>query len=387
MKFFNAHIHCFTLKHVPDRFYGAISLSKLRRGHLLTRLVLWLHRLWPWKENDLFDRLSILLGTMEKPLQETVFDMAAGQYPEGTGFVALSMDMEHMGAGKPEVSFKDQLDELTELKKKKGEAIYPFICADPRNPDITRQVKHYIKSREFAGIKLYPALGYFPFDIRLHEIYRFALENDLPVTAHCSKGPVYYRGEYTPEMLVHPVTGVPFTGKSKSELSWNYSDPMNYHYLMDQSSLQKYIDQVAPGEKAPDFSRLKICLAHFGGDQELDKYLYSGWDFVHSVPLDNNNNWFSTIRDLIEKHENLYTDIAYTWENPAYHAILKVLLDDSMATPGHKFFRRVLFGTDYFLVSKECRERKFSVDLRAYLGAECFQQIAQKNPMAFLNIS
>jgi len=294
--------------------------------------------------------------------------------------------MEHMAAGDPEIPFAYQLEELAELKKKKGDALYPFICADPRNPGITRQVKHFINDRGFAGIKLYPALGYFPFDIRLYEVLRFALEKDLPIISHCSKGPVYYRGEYTPDMLIHPVTGKPFSGKNKSELSWNYTDPMNYHYLMEPEMLQKYIDRVAPGEKAPDFSRLKICLAHFGGDRELDKYLYSGWDFVNSKPLTDNTSWFSSIRDLIERHENLYTDISYTWSNPRYNAILKVLLEDSMANPGHKLFRRVLFGTDYFLVSMECRERLFSVDLRAYLGVECFRQIAQKNPMVFLNL-
>jgi predicted TIM-barrel fold metal-dependent hydrolase len=327
-----------------------------------------------------------MLGTMDKPSQEKIFDIVAQQYPAGTGFIALSMDMEHMAAGKPEMSFEYQLEELAALKKKKGEAIYPFICADPRNPNITRQVKHFISERGFAGIKLYPALGYFPFDIRLHDIYNYALENNLPITSHCSKGPVYYRGKYTADMLVHPITGKPFTGKNNSELSWNYSDPMNYHYLLDRSSLQRYMDKTAPGREAPDFSRLKICLAHFGGDKELNKYLYSGWDYYNSRPLDDNDNWFSTIRDLIGKHENLYADIAYTWENPAYNAILKVLLEDSKVTEEQKFYRRVLFGSDYFLVSMECREREFSIDLRAYLGVENFRQIAQLNPMAFLNI-
>lgn len=53
------------------------------------------------------------------------------QYPKGTGFVILPMDMEFMGAGKPAESYADQMKTLAKLKQN-GEPIYPFVFVDPR---------------------------------------------------------------------------------------------------------------------------------------------------------------------------------------------------------------------------------------------------------------
>jgi len=384
MTIFNTHTHAFKLDHVPDHFYSKLSIRNLKRWGILHWLMRTLHKAGVFPNGAVLDRLAQMLGIIDKKSQEDIFGILQSFYPDDTRFVILSMDMEHMGAGNPAVSYFHQLEELAELKSRFREKVYPFVCADPRNPRVTETVKHYISERGFAGIKLYPALGYYPFDIRLHDIYRFALEKNLPIIVHCSKGPVYYRGDYTPEMLVHPVTGERYTEKGNSELSWHYSDPANYQYLMDKKWLQKYMDKVAPGTLAPDFSQLKISMGHFGGDKEISKFLSSGWDFSANKPLADNNNWFSTIRDLVKKFDHFYADVSYTWEDPSFNNILKIILEESREGD-QKLYNRVLFGTDYFLVSMETSEKQFAINLRASLGEITFHQISSVNPRRFLH--
>jgi uncharacterized protein len=383
MKIYNTHAHSFRLDHVPDRFYSLLSIRFLKSG-ILNWLMIRLDRFGHLFKNTVLIRLARMLAIINKDRQEDIFNEMQNYYPGDSRFVILSMDMEHMGAGKPAVSFLEQLDELADLKNKYREKVYPFVCADPRNPDVTAMVKHYVTERGFAGIKLYPALGYYPFDIRLHDVYRFALKQNLPVISHCSKGPVYYRGKYTDEMLIHPVTGKSFTERSNARLSWHFTDPRNFDYLMDEDLLNIYMHHASPGMEVPDFSKLKVSMGHFGGDIEIRNYLEKPWNFRTNNPLEDNDNWFSTTRDLINKYDHFYADISYTWEDPSFNSLLKVILEESREGEDKKLFERILFGTDYFLVTREIGERQFAINLRAFLGERNFRQIATLNPVSFL---
>ena len=81
-----------------------------------------------------------------------------------------------------------------------------------------------------------------------------------------------------------------------------------------------------------------------------------------------------------EKYQNLYTDIAYTiWAGDEYVYLLQVLLSNEVLR------RRVLFGSDFYVVeSAELEERRRAVRVRAVLGEELFQALAQDNPKEFL---
>jgi hypothetical protein len=66
--------------------------------------------------------------------QDNIFRRIKNQYPEGTGFVVLPMDMEFMGAGKVRKPYRKQMEELATIKASKpfSEIIYPFVFVDPR---------------------------------------------------------------------------------------------------------------------------------------------------------------------------------------------------------------------------------------------------------------
>jgi hypothetical protein len=54
--------------------------------------------------------------------------------------------------------------------------------------------------------------------------------------------------------------------------------------------------------------------------------------------------------------------------------------DDKIYSPKHK----VLFGTDFYMLQKDYKERRFGIDLRGYLTEDEYWQIAEVNPKRFL---
>jgi predicted TIM-barrel fold metal-dependent hydrolase len=304
------------------------------------------------------------------------------------------------------VNYKKQTDGLEKLKHKYEELIYPFIFVDPRRltdeddsaalkgAPFSDYVKEKIADTTFAGIKIYPALGYWPFCKDMKEVFNFAVENNIPLLSHCSGGPVYYRGRKKDKN--HPIySDIKLEGCLNSTFTRHYSNPLNYHMLMDKTILQKYW-----GEDTPDYSKLKICLGHFGGLDDWMNYLQNPWlapvsltENPDSFPaLDEANwcfkrrrkvggyTWFSIICSLITKYENIYTDISSTLHDERTYPLLKVLLETD-----EKLRKRILFGTDFYMVSLARSEKEFSIGLRGYLGEELFHQIAYKNVESFLS--
>src|SRR5206468_2521745 len=93
-----------------------------------------------------------------------------------------------------------------------------------------------------------------------------------------------------------------------------------------------------------------------------------------------NFSWFTIICDLIRKYPNVYVDISYTLYDATLLPLLKMILEAD-----EKIKERVLFGTDFYLVSKASSERAFAINLRAALGNDLFEQIAITNAERFLS--
>ena len=350
---YNCHTHVFTNKDVPSKFLPLGLVRFLGKRRVSRWLGRFLNRLNPRSSNDIFDRAASFLNIGNYESQLDIFKLLKGFYPEETKFVVLSMDMEYMGAGKVLQSFIEQLDELSHIKDKYPEQFFPFICVDPRRPNITDIVKKYIEKHKFQGIKLYPPLGYYPFDKRLYPVYEYAEANKIPIISHCSPPVVYFRGKITKEMLTHPKTGKRLERKNNQEFANYFTEPENYKYLLE------------------DFPKLKICLAHFGGASEWEKYLATFWDKSME------KCWFSAILELIKKYSNVYADVSHTMHDISLYPLLRIILQDQ------KIRSRVLFGSDFYMLELTTPERSFSVNLRAYLGEEDYQQIAEINPRIF----
>ena len=343
---YNCHIHTFTAEHIPDKFLRLGLVSALRRPWL-RKFILWFFtKALPLSNKDSAARTGRFLARGAFQSQKKVFEYVQRQYPSGTRFIVLPMDMEFMGAGKPEVLYEAQLQELARLRDEENGAVIPFCAVDPRRPNVTAEFTRWHREYKIRGVKIYPSLGYFPDDPVLLEVYAYCQKNKLPVMAHCSTG------------------GIRQTGLSREQAE-NFAHPANYKTILKQ------------------FPKLHFCLAHFGGADEWERHLTG-----ETPRRGEDATWLTAIMSMLRsgKYPNLYTDVSYTLftEMPAYRPFtyfdfLKVLLAEKNVC------ERVLFGTDYYMVEREkVSEKEVSVALRSHLGEKMYFQLAHHNPRRYL---
>ena len=167
-------------------------------------------------------------------------------------------------------------------------------------------LKQCIEEWGFTGIKIYPSLGYFPYDDDLDPVYQYALDNNLPIIAHASPyNPVHYKGSKRKlkELLKKAKTEIDLSSNKRKRLCSNFAHPDNYKLVFEK------------------FPGLRICLAHFGSHYFWKKFL----DEPEIV-----GNWFTIIRERISEFPNLYADISFTLYNREFFPLLKVLMTLSL---------------------------------------------------------
>lgn len=382
--------------------------------------------------------------------QFKVYSRLKLQYPPGSKMIILPMDMRFMNAGAPPRSYYKQMDMLNDIKQNHEEDVFPFIFVDPRRMDADGKsffayrvqnnkvilencfIKDYIETKEFSGFKIYPALGYYPFDERLLPLWKYAADNGIPIMTHCIRGVIYYRGRKLKDWDYHPVFEE-FMGDDKNPKQEDYqplllkqmkpvavqeifTHPMNYVCLYKKMLLQKLVSKAkdqrirdlfgfdaANGTISHDLGHLKICFGHFGGEDEwlkffeadrsnyghqLIRYPDRGIDFLETdgkiMPgkpeqLWKDADWYSLICSLMLQHDNVYADISYI-----LHGDLQImpLLRSTLQHP--KLKTRVLYGSDFFVVRNHKSDKNMLADMRGGLLKDEFNQIACVNPVKYL---
>jgi len=301
----------------------------------------------------MFDRYVKFITTGKLGSQQKIFEKCRDFYPDDTKFIVLPMDMVYMRAGKVPRPYKEQLEELYNLSQTYLQVI-PFVHIDPRREGVLDLLKECVEDWNFKGVKLYPPLGYFPYDPDLDPIYEYCQEKNLPLLTHCSPyNPVHFKGRKRDlkKLLEKSIDPIETKRKSRKELCSRFTYPGNFKHVVKK------------------FPKLRICFGHFGSQYYWDKFIH------HPGEKD---NWMRVIRDMCIKYDNFYTDISFTMADMKYFSLLKVLLADQ------KLRKKILFGSDYYMVEVGSNERRFGLDLRAYLGEDYFNSIAIENPKAFL---
>ncbi len=365
---YNCHIHTFTRKNVPR------YIAKLQLGPVFGVMASWLESIPPlfrlitrflaWivpGKNDVLERIVRFVGTGKLQNQKAIFEKIQRQYPPGTKFIILPMNMHHMGdlgsVREPiEIQHSDLLNLAQEVNDErascgKDEIIFPFYTIHPEQKDIDNipaDLDKIISQGKFRGIKIYPNLGYYPQNDKLMKVYALCEKGNIPVMTHCNPGGVWKYG-------------------LTREVRRNFADPKNYKIVLDQY---------------PD---LVLCLAHFGGTEEWIKRLQG-----RPESSDKEEAWVKTIFDMIAcgKYPNLYADISYTLFQPKVKGLsidlvdyLKVMLSNG------RIRARILFGSDYYMVEQEkISEKEMSILLRSRLGEDLYFQIAHYNPREYLGM-
>jgi hypothetical protein len=209
--------------------------------------------------------------------------------------------------------------------------IYPFLGLNTRNYDLEKletmldkYFENYKGSREelfnnmgkfdgeidsptfrsnfFAGIKLYPPLGFDPWPDdgeeldKVKYLYDYCCGKAIPITAHGS-------------------TGGFAVIKSKNEL----------RRCTSISRWEKVLDK---------YPELRLNLAHFPLQEK----------FLKIFPR---NKRLRQILDLVSDYDNVYVDFSCRAVNDKYYVSLRRLIDKSSGELRAKLGERILFGTDF----------------------------------------
>ncbi len=407
-------------------------------------------KLLPGKQTtELLKRYINIVRFANYKEQFKVYSRLVQQYPPGSKMVVLPMDMEFMGAGKPQRSFREQMKMIAEIKNDHQGEIFPFLAIDPRRISVEKDffvyriendkvvledcfVKEFMETRGFSGFKIYPALGYFPFDERLLPLWKYAADNGIPIMTHCIRGVIYYRGRKERSWDFHPVFEE-FVGDDHNPQPEDYqpmllpqmkavdvqeifTHPLNYACLYKKELLKKLVAKAADprvkqlfgfnekdGSIARGLCHLKLCFGHFGGEDEwllffekdrsnfghqLVQFPDKGIDFLKTGQAMKRGkpeqvwktaDWYSIICSLMLQHDYVYADISYI-----LHGDLQILplLRSTLQHPVLK--NRVLYGSDFYVVRNHKSDKNMLADMKGGLLKEEFDQIARLNPVQYL---
>lgn len=154
----------------------------------------------------------------------------------------------------------------------------------------------------FAGVKLYPPLGFDPWPEpgeereKVELLYGFCEERGIPITTHCDD-----RG--------FRVVGI--------EEAFLYSSPERYRGALER------------------FPGLKINFAHFGRQ------------YTTNLRRQASTAWFDGIVALLDAYPNVYADVSFNGVDPEYYETLAEALAALPPRLREKVASRLLFGSDF----------------------------------------
>ena len=340
--FFDIHAHSFTLNHIPKDYSKLLGWFTKVLGKTFREWISGLLQL-PFTKNRSKEVMDTLIDNydnyfMDNSISPHLF------------IVNLMMDMERGIGGGIKSNFDKQVKELANImtlsytpgdigssgrKYKYKNVILPFLAIDPHNPDACRQFisaftpglnltqNPAFDDQLFYGIKLYPSLGYLPYDPVLMSIFKVCEAKKIPITTHA--GGVRTRANFR-----------------KFELG-DFSKPKNNQYVIREVNSKKEFKNVflypMHWEKVlAEYPNLKVNFAHMGSGEEWKSYINGDRSISNSI--------VQSLK-MIKKYPNVYCDISYSFHDENNQdAILDFMKNDAYKS-------KILFGSDYFLVDLE----------------------------------
>jgi predicted TIM-barrel fold metal-dependent hydrolase len=213
------------------------------------------------------------------------------------------------------------------------------------------------------GFKMYTELGYRPDDYvdyptatfpvgprksadpnsklpHMFDFFKKCASLKVPITCHCSRG-----GAATPEMDYYVEKDRDYIQILKATCGANIPRVK----FGDEYFFHEYVSPFAWEKVLHDFPDLRLCLAHFGGEESWGKQ-----------KEDNNVNytdWAEKISTLIDRYDNLYVDLSFFLMPRTPKEKNLMVRQLAAALSNHtKLRKRIVLGTDYYLVNMEVWE-------------------------------
>ncbi len=417
MQFYNVHSHVFTMENAPQRFLhlympdiAANLVDKITNTQVGAKSMEWILSHFAGSGGR---RYASFLRIGKSKNQLEVFEYLIKQYDDSSiKLIALTINMEECGAGNSETGFEGQLEGVLEIKRRYPDRVLIFMGIDPRwisnGTDIKNTVVKYFEKKlqinettsiyPFTGLKLYPSTGFYVFDQRLKETFEWAAENEVPILSHCNYlGGIYNNNKSYIEGNLNSYD--PYVNKYYND--YNTSNPAVYQYekrfwkrllgtnesTNNLNSCSYFLEPASYRTILQYFKNknknLKICLAHYGGDDQiLNENVGKNPQDIFGVQK---QNWCGQIKALLNDFPNVYTDISYAVHNIKTHDILINDLSNPV------FGDQIMFGTDFFLTEREQPEKNTygifkqkAIGVKTPTGITAWEQIAGRNTEQFL---
>jgi len=132
------------------------------------------------------------------------------------------------------------------------------------------------------------------------------------------------------------------------------------------------------------YPKLKICLAHMGGSEEIPKEPPSALKEIREA---DGYSWFELIKSMMRQYPSLYTDISYTLADLNKKAIRERIIEflntKDNSAEAKPLADRVLFGTDFFMTEREGAETELYDRARKELNV-FWDALTRQNPQNYL---
>ncbi len=250
----------------------------------------------------------------------------------------------------------NQIHKISKVTARYPWQIFPFIMFDPRRQHAVEICKNALKNKGFLGIKLYPALGYFPvpgagesqeIDNALKVMYAYCGIERIPITVHCSTRGAY--AQHNPN----------WQDIWKEEYPWQWIETIKTY-------------------------NLKVNFAHFGGT-----YIKHLIDCETQLSLEWHKNIQTMMRsiyrlNIIGSKASVFADVSYH-ELVHDHELQDKYFGDLKGLLNKKHYQtQVLFGTDAFMISHTWHEKEFIVPFLEHLNEAEQKRLLFENPAKFL---
>jgi len=318
------------------KIHGADLLEDLAIGKL-EGFFNWLgEQLQDWDDDahdvTIWDVVDFVRTGLQPSVRQVTQSLMEQLEPD-SGVVALMMDITKDGS--EEELFERQTANTSKMVLAYPGRIFPFFAVNPIREDHLGLMTTALEKRGFVGVKLYPSLGYAVDSQQMRKVYDYCVLNHVPITVHSTN------------------KGFRFDGTSGDN-----ADPEHWETILGKD----------------EYHNLKVCFAHFGGDQAFVREEIPG------------GTWTAKVVDLMKRFPNVYADISYhTAAMGSAKKAERYLANLRKLVVNPKLSQRILFGTDFFLVRARLKEDSYWNYYEALLE-DIFQPMATRNPVEFLGL-
>ncbi len=245
----------------------------------------------------------------------------------------------------------------------------------------------------FIGFKMYPPLGYHPYDRHLpllRDFYNKCAVDQIPVLTHCSpEGMVTHEQPFYQDFYTHGTTYdpnrvfVPTKEEKENGNRWFYDN---------------FVHPRAWAEVMENNSEMFLCLAHFGGVEWKDATVREYDDpaqreYIWRVDEPDewviDSDWINEIINMTAKYPNLYTDLSFI-EFSYFPKIAEILRMPKCAHLKDK----ILFGTDWYMTMLESSKgqkqyNEFCLQFKQQLDRidlSLWERFTVRNPLKFYGL-